>query len=99
MSISPVIFAPLRDGRKLVLDLVALDGAMLRNDFLEESAQRWNVPLPVVEIVEQLALSVLRIRSKRLVKVTARRDHTEIPVEHEGCSSSEGLGRAKSSIS
>ena len=31
------------DGRKLVLDLVALDGAMLRNDFLEESS--WCLPL------------------------------------------------------
>jgi hypothetical protein len=71
------------DGRKLVLDLVALDGAMLRNDILEESAQRRNVPLPVVEVVEQLALGVLRIRSKRLVKGTARRDHAEIPVEHD----------------
>ena len=56
---------------------------MLRNDILEESAQRWSVPLPVVEVVEQLALGVLRIRSKRLVKGTARRDHAEIPVEHD----------------
>jgi hypothetical protein len=39
-----------------VFDLVALDGAMLRNDFLEELAKRRNVPLPVIEVVEQLAL-------------------------------------------
>jgi hypothetical protein len=71
------------DGRKLVLDLIALDGAMLRNDFLEESAKRRNVPPSVVEVVEQLALGVLRIRSKRMVKGTARRDHAEIPVEHD----------------
>jgi hypothetical protein len=49
--------------------------SMLRNDFLEESAKRRNVPLTVVEVVEQLASCVLLIRSKRLVKGTARRDH------------------------
>jgi hypothetical protein len=56
---------------------------MLRNDFLEESAKRRNVPLTVVEVVEQLASCVLLIRSKHLGKGTARRDHAEIPVEHD----------------
>ena len=36
---------------ELVLDNVAIDG---------ESAKRWNVPLAVVEVVEQLGLGVLR---------------------------------------
>src|ERR1700730_16975597 len=51
---------------------------LLRNDFLEESAKRRNVAPSVVEVVEPLALGVMRIRSKRLVKGTARRDHAEI---------------------
>src|SRR6266516_1644892 len=71
------------DRRKLVLDLVGLDSAMLWNDFFEESAERRNIPLSVAQVIEQPALRVLRIRSKRLVKGPARGDHAQVPIEYD----------------
>jgi hypothetical protein len=71
------------DVGKLMLDLVILDLAMLRNDFFQEQSKPRNVPLTIAQSVKQPALGAgLRDLECQIERAT-RREHPQVLVEHE----------------
>ena len=71
------------DRREFVLDLIGLDGAALRNDVFEERPEPGNVPLPVAQVENQLALRLAWRHRESPVERAARGNHAQVRVEHE----------------
>ena len=71
------------DRREFVIDLISLDGAALRNDVFEERPEPRNVPLPVAQLEDQLALRLAWRHRESPVERAARGDHAQVRVEHE----------------
>jgi hypothetical protein len=68
---------------KFVLDLIVLHRAAFQDDFFQEHAQFWNVPLPISQRIEKSPLGVLGSNVECGVKRTARGDDPQMLVENE----------------
>ena len=71
------------NGWKFVLHLISLDGAVPRNNVVEDSPQSRNVPLPIAQLVEHSAFRIPRLRRERPVKGTTSRNDPQVSIEHD----------------
>ena len=74
---------PAPDVLEIMLDLVVLEAAVVRQDVLQEPAQLRDIPLPVAELVDEPALGFLRRDPEGLVERLVGRDHAEILIQHQ----------------
>src|ERR1700680_2022208 len=68
---------------KLMLDLITLHHALLGNDFFQQHAKLWNVPLFVAQRVKKSAFGVLGTNLECRIEGAACGDHTKVFVEHQ----------------
>jgi hypothetical protein len=71
------------DGRKLALDLIAFHLAMLRQDLFQQHPQLGDVPLILVQLVDEPALGALAIEPECPVEGPAGGHDAKIAVEHD----------------
>ena len=68
---------------KLVLDLVAVEHRLIREDLFQKCPQHRNVPLAVTQRVKQPPLRIIAACLKRLVERAASGDDAQILVQHQ----------------
>src|SRR5580692_8541560 len=64
-----------------MLDFIALHHALLGNDFFQQHAKFWNVPLSIAQRVKKPAFGVLGADLECRIERAARGDHAQVLVE------------------
>ena len=70
------------DLRESVAHLEVINPLLLRQQLLEQRAQRGDVPLPVAEVVNQPPLGLLQRHAEAFAKRAARRLHAQPRIQH-----------------
>src|ERR1700730_719496 len=65
-----------------MLDFVVFHGSLFGNNFSEQQAKLWNIPLTVSEVIQEFALSVVGVDFKRQIERSARSNDPKILIEH-----------------
>src|SRR4029077_2926255 len=66
-----------------MLDFIAVHHALLGNDFFQQHAKLWNVPLAIAQRVKKSAFGVLGADLECRIEGAARGDHAQVFVEDE----------------
>src|SRR5579864_9474437 len=66
-----------------MLDFIAVHHALLGNDFFQQHAKFWNVPLSIAQRVKKSAFGVLGADLECRIERAARGDHAQVFVEHK----------------
>ena len=67
---------------EVVIDLVALDRFVLRDDALEQFPQGRNIPLSVAEIVDQAALGLGLLHLEQTIEGPIGGRHAKVLIQH-----------------
>ena len=70
------------DAGKVVLDLVAVDHGVVREDLLDEHPQLGDVPLPVAQVVDEVPDGLLGRHLEGRVEALVRGEDLQVVVQH-----------------